>query len=283
VAKMRPIQLGQSTILITGAASGIGLATARELHRRGANIVATDVTQDGLDLFVKEVGDDRVLTRTADVTDIAAMRDVVAGAVARFGSLDVVFANAGIAAEPPGTIATIDEAVFERVIEVDLLGVWRTVRAALPEIQQARGHVLMTSSIYSFINGVINAPYAMSKAGVDQFGRSLRVELARHGATAGVLYPGWIDTPITHVAFGKNAIVTELRKTGYPGPFGWSIPPERVAVKVAEGIEGRRARIIVPRRWIPASVLRGVINPVIDAMLEWRPKFQRLLGELETK
>jgi len=110
--------------------------------------------------------------------------------VERFGGVDVVFANAGITVDPPATIAGVDAVAFERVIEVDLLGMWRTVRAALPQVIERRGHVLVTASCYSFLNGMLNAAYAMSKAGVEQFGRALRSELAVHGATAGVLYPG---------------------------------------------------------------------------------------------
>jgi NAD(P)-dependent dehydrogenase (short-subunit alcohol dehydrogenase family) len=194
-----------------------------------------------------------------------------------------VFANAGIAAEPPATMATIDEKVFERVLEVDLLGVWRTVRAALPEVMAANGHVLITASIYAFINGVTNAPYAIAKSGVEQLGRTLRVELARHGATAGVLYPGWIDTPLTHVAYGKNPTITKLREMGYPGPYGRTISPERLADAIVAGIERRQRRIIVPRRWIPAELFRGMLNPVVDYALEKRPGFQKLLGQLEAE
>jgi NAD(P)-dependent dehydrogenase (short-subunit alcohol dehydrogenase family) len=193
---VRRYPISNKVVLVTGAGSGIGRATARELHARGARVVLADLDRDAVDRLAHELGDGRALAAAVDVTDRPALDAVVRMAVERFGGLDVVFANAGIAADPPATIATIDEALFERVVEVDLLGVWRTVRAALPQIVARHGHVLVTASIYAFGNGVGNASYAMAKAGVEQFGRALRLELAMRGVTAGVLYPGWVQTPI---------------------------------------------------------------------------------------
>ncbi|MFJ3639265.1 SDR family oxidoreductase [Streptomyces sp. NPDC090108] len=190
-------------------------------------------------------------------------------------------ANAGIAADPPATIATIDPAMFERVVEVDLLGVWRTVRAALPHVIAARGHVLVTASLYAYFNGMTNAPYAMSKAGVEQFGRALRAELGIHGASAGVLYPGWVHTPIAGAAFGSNDITTRMREIAFPSLLGKAIAPTRVADAVVRGIENRSARVMVPRRWIPFSALRGVLNPVTDLIAERHPELRRLLRRLE--
>jgi NAD(P)-dependent dehydrogenase (short-subunit alcohol dehydrogenase family) len=224
---------------------------------------------------------DRALSVACDVTDRAMLDSVVDHALRKFGRIDVVFANAGIAADPPATIATIDEEVFERVLEVDLQGVWRTVRAALPQVLEHQGHVLVNASIYAFCNGMANAAYAMAKAGVEQFGRALRTELAHHGATAGVLYPGWVSTPITNAAFGGHPVATELVETAFPRPLRQRIGPEEVAAAVVEGIESRSRSIILPGRWTPMSVLRGLVNPLIDQHLERASKFHALLGQLE--
>ena len=152
------------TVLITGAAGGIGAAAARALHARGANVALADLGPGAASALARELGGDRALALTVDVTDTAALAGAVDRTAGRFGSLDVVFANAGIAADPPATMATIDEATFERVVEVDLLGVWRTVRAALPHVIAARGHVLVTASVYAYVNGMANAPYAGVRA-----------------------------------------------------------------------------------------------------------------------
>jgi NAD(P)-dependent dehydrogenase (short-subunit alcohol dehydrogenase family) len=273
--------IANKVVLITGATGGIGSATAKTLRARDANVVLTGRRQEVLDALVLELGGNRTLAMTADVTDRQALDTVVTAAAERFGGLDVVIANAGIAVDPPTTVAAVDEHEFERVIEVDLLGAWRTVRAALPQIIARRGHVVITASIYAFCNGVINAAYATSKAGVEQLGRALRAELAPHGATAGVLYPGWLNTPLTNAAFGGNAVATELFRHAWPAPLRTPITPERVAAATVRGIERRSARIIVPGRWIPFFVLRGIVNPLTDRAIERDPKIRQLVLELE--
>jgi NAD(P)-dependent dehydrogenase (short-subunit alcohol dehydrogenase family) len=274
-------EIANRAVLITGATSGIGRATAKALHARGANVALTSRRQDALDALARELGGKRTLAIAADVTDRRALDGVVTAAAERFGGLDVLIANAGIAVDPPATIAGVDEQQFERVLEVDLVGAWRTVRAALPQIIARRGHVVLTASIYAHANGFVNAAYAVSKAGVEQLGRALRTELAPHGATAGVLYPGWTDTPLIKVAFGGNATATELLRHSCPKPLRATISPERVAAATVRGIQRRSARIIVPGRWIPISMLRGILNPVIDAAIENDPKIKRLVLELE--
>ncbi|MNR11053.1 putative oxidoreductase [compost metagenome] len=175
----------------------------------------------------------------------------------------------------------MDEATFERIVEVDLLGVWRTVRACLPQIYARNGHVLVTSSAYAFVNGVVNAPYAMSKAGVEMFGRSLRAELAGTGATAGVLYPGWVATAIAKSAFGGHAAATELAKLAYPRVLRKAIQPERIAHAVVKGIESRSARVNCPRRWIPISMFRGLFNLLTDWTLDRNKKIQKLIRKMD--
>jgi NAD(P)-dependent dehydrogenase (short-subunit alcohol dehydrogenase family) len=273
--------IANKVVLITGATSGIGIAIAKALHARGATVVLTGRRQEVLDALVLELGGDRALAMTADVADREALDAVVTAATERFGGLDVVIANAGTAVDPPTTIAAVDEREFERVIEVDLLGAWRTVRAALPQIIARRGHVVITASIYAFWNGVVNAAYAISKAGIEQLGRALRAELAPHGATAGVLYPGWLNTPLTKAAFGGNVVVTELFRHAWPAPLRMPITPERVAAATVRGIERRSARIIVPGRWIPFFVLQGIVNPLIDLSIAHDSKTRRLVLELE--
>jgi NAD(P)-dependent dehydrogenase (short-subunit alcohol dehydrogenase family) len=274
--------IAQKVVLITGATGGIGQATARALHAHGANVVLTGRRQDVLDELALEFGE-RTLAIGSDVTDRRSIQEVVTAAVERFGGLDVVIANAGTSVDPPSTVATVDEREFERVIEIDLLGAWRTVRAALPQIVTRRGHVLITASIYAYFNGVANAAYAISKAGLEQLGRALRAELAPHGATAGVLYPGWVDTPLITVAFGGNATATAMLRRAYPRFLRTPITPEQVAAATVRGIERRSARITVPRRWVPISLLRGVVNALTDPLLERDPKMRQLVLELEQR
>jgi len=122
------LQLSGRTALITGGGGGIGAAVAAKLAERGTNIVITDLSQDRLDRAAVSLPRTSVLAVAADVTDATAMQQVVDAAVERFEHLDIVFANAGVGPDSPSTLRTMDPEVFERVVEVDLLGVWRTIR-----------------------------------------------------------------------------------------------------------------------------------------------------------
>ncbi|MEE1930833.1 short-chain dehydrogenase/reductase [Streptomyces sp. TRM 70351] len=265
------------TVLLTGAAGGIGAASARALHARGANIVLVGRNLSAVTVLAHELGDRRALPLSVDVTDPAALRNAVIRAVDRFGALDVVFANAGVAPKAPATIAGIDPELFEHIVEVDLLGVWRTVRAALPQVIAHRGHVLVTASIYAYVNGAANAPYAASKAAVEQFARALRVELAMHQATAGILYPGWVHTPMSRPAFGGDEFTTRMRTAAFPRPLAAAVTPEAVARRVVRGIERRAPSITAPRRWQPVGMLRGLVNPLVDRALIRHRTLQPLL------
>jgi NAD(P)-dependent dehydrogenase (short-subunit alcohol dehydrogenase family) len=196
----------------------------------------------------------------------------------------VVFANAGVSwRSGASTIASCDEAEFEKIVEVDLLGVWRTVRAALPEIIRNKGQVLVTSSVYAFLNGIANAPYAASKAGVEMLTRCLRAELAYTGATASVVYPGWTATAIAKVAFGGNATVTKMNEVGLPGWLVGPFPPEQVARAIAKGVQYRRPRIHAPWRWVPFSVFRGIFGVLTDVVLSRHKEMHALIQQLEAE
>ena len=268
------------TVLITGATGGIGAATARELVKRGANVVVTDLGQQQVDDLANALGD-RALPIVVDVTDRGSIDRAVAQAVAHFGKVDIVFANAGIANDPPLTVAGLTDEMYEKVIDVDLNGVWHTVRAGLPQVIENGGYVLITSSIYAFMNGVVNVPYAMSKAAVEQLGRALRTELAYRGASAGVLYPGWVDTNIAKVAMRDPGPVKELADHAFRGPLGRTITPERAAKAIADGMEKRAPRIIVPRRWVPISMLRGLFNMATDSIMERDAKIAGVLERID--
>lgn len=273
-----------SVVLVTGGAGGIGAAIATNLHRRGASVMLVDIPGSDVDGVAARLGPDRVLVAHADVTDRAQLDAAVERTLSRFGRLDVVIANAGIASgREASTIASVADGVFERVIGVNLQGVWNTVRAALPHIVDSGGYVLLTSSTYAYLNGLANAPYAASKAAVEQIGRALRVELAGTEATAGVLYPGWVATPIADVAFGSDSIATALVSKAFPSFLLTPLTPETFAKAAVRGIEKRSARIQVPRRWVPVSLLRGIVNPVTDRLLERNGEIVRLTGELERR
>jgi NAD(P)-dependent dehydrogenase (short-subunit alcohol dehydrogenase family) len=209
------------------------------------------------------------------------MQRAVAAVVDRFGGLDVVVANAGVASRVASFRACTTESI-ERVLDVNLMGVWRTVDAALPEIVRRRGHVVVISSIYAFTNGVGAIPYAMSKAAVEQFGRALRLELIPHGASASVAYFGFIDTEMVHRAIDQDPLAGEMLGT-FPRPLHKRLAPSVAGEAIARGIERRQPRIIRPRRWVLMSVLRGVLGPLTDAQAERDEKVLKIVREIDER
>ena len=132
--------------LVTGGARGVGYETARQIHLRGASVAVVDLDPAQAREVAERIGP-RAIGVGADVTDDAAIMRAVAETVERFGGLDVAVANAGIAPVKLATVRGIGSEEWERVFEVDMLGVWRTVRAVLPQIVARRGHVVVTSSV----------------------------------------------------------------------------------------------------------------------------------------
>lgn len=266
--------------IVTGAARGIGHATAAELSRRGAAVAVSDLDAAAAAAAAESLPGP-ALGIAADVTDRAAMQGAVATTVERFGGVDVVVANAGIASRA-ATFRAMSTEAFDRVLDVNLNGVQRTVAAALPEVVRRRGHVVVVASIYAFFNGVGATPYAIAKAGVEQLGRALRVELAPHGASAGVAYFGFIETEMVHRAIDDDPLGARLFAT-QPKWLVRRLQPAAAGTAIADGIERRAARIIRPRRWSPLSVLRGIVNPLIDRSLTSRPDVQGVIALLDER
>ncbi len=266
--------------LITGGARGIGLGIAQAFIARGAEVALLDLEAEEVQRSAATLGSDRAMGIGADVTDAAALQAAVATAVERFGGIDVVVANAGIA-PTPNTARNMDPVEFERVVEVDLLGVYRTVRAALPEVIARRGQVVVVSSVYAFLNGMLVSPYAMSKAGVEALGRALRAELAPHGASATVAYFGFVDTKMVQDIMDQQDPVADTQDL-FPEFIRRRITPAQAGEAVAEGVLRRRARVIAPRYWTALSVLRGVVNPAFDFVTARQRRVQDVIRDTET-
>jgi NAD(P)-dependent dehydrogenase (short-subunit alcohol dehydrogenase family) len=274
-------ELKGKVALVTGGARGIGFATARALLARGCSVAIADLDAEAASRAAAQLHDSRALGLAADVRDRGAIQRAVAETIARFGGLDIVVANAGIASRV-ATFRAIPPETFERVLDVNLMGVWRTVDAALPQIVARGGHVVVVSSVYAFTNGIGAVPYAMSKAAVEQFGRALRAELVQHGASASVAYFGFIDTEMVHRAIDADPLANEML-AAFPSPLRKRIQPQAAGEAIVSGIERRRPRIIRPRRWVVMSVLRGILNPLSDAQLERDTGTQESLRALDAR
>jgi len=162
------------------------------------------------------------------------------------------------------------------------MGVVNTVAASMEEVIRSRGQVVVMSSVYAFMNGMGNIPYAMSKAAVDQLGRALRVELADHGATVLTTYFSFVDTPMIQQALDQDDVLTELFGT-MPKPLTERITPGAAAIAIANALEVRAHRVIHPPRWRALAGLRGLVGPAVDAHFASDRRTLDLIAQLDTR
>ncbi|WP_320669164.1 SDR family NAD(P)-dependent oxidoreductase [Patulibacter defluvii] len=259
----RRLRLAGAVVVITGGAQGIGRATAAAVAARGATVAILDRDGEAAALAARELGGD-ALGLTADVTDPAALADAIATVVERRGRIDVLIANAGIG---PRSI-TVDEGDPDharQVLDVNLTGVWSTLRAGVGPVAAQRGHVLVISSAAAFVVTPTWAAYGVSKAGVEMLARSLRIELAPSGTTVGVAHFGLVDTGLVD-RFAADPLYAHAERL-IPGFVATRVAPRTVAERVADGIERRAARTIVPGWLGPVYALRGLLGPLSDALL----------------
>jgi NAD(P)-dependent dehydrogenase (short-subunit alcohol dehydrogenase family) len=274
------LDLNGKVALVTGAARGIGFETARQMHVRGASVAVVDLDATEAREAGERIGE-RAIGIGTDVTDHAAIMQAVAETVERFGGLDVAVANAGIAQSAVATVRGIGTEEWERVFEVDLLGVWRTVRAVLPQIVERKGHIVVTGSVYSFANGVLNSPYAVAKAGVEALGRGLRAELMPLGASAGVVYYGWVDTRLVQDGFDRKH--SDRLQENAPAWLFKRIQPDEAGAATVRGIEERAPRTFAPKWWRYVSALRGIVNPILDRRFDRDPKMFETIRAVEAE
>jgi NAD(P)-dependent dehydrogenase (short-subunit alcohol dehydrogenase family) len=259
-------------VLVTGAAGGIGSQTARRLVDAGHRVVLVDIDEARVRRLAAELGD-RSLAVRADVTSLEDLEHAVAATVDRFGRLDAVIANAGI--EILGPLETMPMADVDRVIQVDLLGVWKTLRAALPQLIRSRGYVLVVSSVSAATPGPFNAAYNAAKAGVSAMARTLRLEVRGHGVRVGVAYFGYVDTAEGRRAVEHPAMADVMARA--PARMRTPIAVDQAATSLVRAVERRSSRVVVPRSLALAIELPELIQRVSERWLgrgsiEWRDR-----------
>lgn len=277
----RNYRVAGRTVLITGGGAGIGRALAHTLHQRGAIVALIDRDEETLAETAKELGDERVLTAVADVSDRAGAAGAIEDLAGRAGGLDVVVANAGVTPSP-ATLRQIDPAEFDRVVAINLTGAFNTVRAGVDAVIDRRGHVVVVSSVAAFVPGPGGAAYMISKAAVEQLGRALRLELAAHGVTVGVAYFGVVDTQLARTTLDDDPLGRELERR-LPPPLRRRITADQAATVLADAIARRAGRSLVPAVWQPWALLRGLVNVAADAYLAGDRRVHRLVHDLETR
>jgi NAD(P)-dependent dehydrogenase (short-subunit alcohol dehydrogenase family) len=248
------------TVFITGAARGIGAATAERLHRRGANVALVGLEPERLATLAERLGTDRAAWFEADVTDFAALEGAVAGAVERFGGIDVAIANAGLAFV--GALASSPVEQVERTLAVNMLGVWRTDRAVIGEIVRRRGYLLNVSSLSAVVHAPLMGAYTASKAGVEALSDALRMECATSGASIGCAYFGFIETDLVRAAYAQSS--AQYMNSRSPAFVRNPAPLSKAVDAIERGIERRAPRLWAPR-WVGATLaLRGLLQPLAE-------------------
>ncbi|MET8008918.1 SDR family oxidoreductase [Streptomyces sp. NPDC005271] len=247
--------------VVTGAARGVGELLARKLSARGAKVALVGLEPDELKRVSERLPGDSAHW-CADVTDSEAMARVAREVVERFGAVDVVCANAGVA--QGGPFLDSDEAAWRRVIEVNLLGSVTTARAFLPALIDSRGYLLQIASLAAITPAPMMTAYCASKSGVEAFAHSLRAEVAHHGVRVGVGYLSWTDTDMVRGA-DRDEVMRELRQR-LPWPSNRTYPLGPAVDRLVAGIERRSAHVYA-QWWLRGmQSVRGYLPALIAAV-----------------
>jgi NAD(P)-dependent dehydrogenase (short-subunit alcohol dehydrogenase family) len=259
-AREAPFLVAGRTAFITGAARGIGAATAERLHSKGANVALVGLESERLEQNAARMGGGRTAWFEADVTDLDALEQAVAGTVERFGGIDIAIANAGLAFV--GALGSSPIEQIERTLAVNLLGVWRTDRAVIEQITTRGGYLLNVASLSALLHTPLMGAYTATKAGVEALTDALRMESAPSGARVGCAYFGFIDTDLVRAAYAQPP--TALINARIPGFLRNPAPLSSAVDALERGIERRAARVWAPR-WVGAAIaLRAILQPLIE-------------------
>jgi NAD(P)-dependent dehydrogenase (short-subunit alcohol dehydrogenase family) len=258
-------ELTGKTAVVTGAARGIGAALAASLARRGANVALVGLEPHELEQAAKSCREHaaagaEAAVWEADVTDKARMSEVATEISDRFGAIDIVVANAGIAIGGP--FVDSDPETFDRVIEVNLLGSIATARAMLPALTRSRGYLLQIASLAALTPTPLMAAYCTSKSGVEAFAHSLRSEVRPDGVDVGVAYLSWTDTDMVRGA-DQDTVLAEMRSR-LPWPANKTGKLDPAVERLTRGILHRSAHVygqawVRGMQWLPRGVLPAAI------------------------
>ncbi|MGW0413516.1 SDR family oxidoreductase [Streptomyces collinus] len=246
------------TVVVTGAARGVGAALAREIARCGARLALLGHERSRLEEIAARLPSP-ALAIGVDVTDLEALHTAAGEVRRRLGRPSVVVANAGIA--QGGPFASSDPVEWRRVIDVNLTGSAQTARVFLPDLIATAGYHLQIASLASLGAAPLMSAYCASKAGVEAFAHALRAEVAHQGVGVGIAYLNWTDTDMIRDADRYN-VLRELR--GHmPPPARRVHPVDAVAARIVRGLERRRTAVYAPAWLRLVQPVRAALPPVV--------------------
>jgi NAD(P)-dependent dehydrogenase (short-subunit alcohol dehydrogenase family) len=242
-------------VLVTGAARGIGAALAKRLSTHGARLALVGLEPQTLAGVAERCGDDTFVAE-CDVSDNDQVTAAVDGAAEALGGLDAVVANAGIAAGGP--LRSQDLRAWERVIEINLLGVMYTDRAALSHLERSRGYLLNIASTAAVLRAPGLSAYCAAKSGVEALSDCLRIEMHPLGVQVGVAYFLFLDTDM--VRDGEREMPQLQRaKSEMPNFLSRTYPLGPAIDEVVAAIAQRRRRVAYPRWFTKALAVRQLL------------------------
>lgn len=250
-----PIALRGQRILITGAARGIGAALAEKLASNGARLALVGLEPEKLAAVASRCGEDTFVAE-CDVSDSAQVTKAIDAAAEALGGLDVVVANAGIATGGP--LRSQDVRSWERVIEINLLGVMYTDRAALPHLERSRGYLLNIASTAAVLRAPGLSAYCAAKAGVEALSDCLRVEMLGLGVDVGVAYFLFLDTDMVNDGEREMPLL-KRSKAEMPKVLARTYPLPPAIDEVVAAIAERRRRVSYPRWFLKVLPIRQLL------------------------
>jgi NAD(P)-dependent dehydrogenase (short-subunit alcohol dehydrogenase family) len=242
-------------VLITGPARGIGAALAERLAANGARLALVGLEPEKLAAVAARCGDDTFVAE-CDVSSNEQVVRAVDAATETLGGLDVAVANAGIAAGGP--LRAQDMRSWERVIEINLLGVYYTDRAALPHLERSRGYLLNIASTAAALRGPGMSAYCAAKAGVEALSDCLRIEAVPFGVSVGVAYFLFLDTDMVNDSEREMPLL-QRAKAEMPRFLSRTYPLPPAIDEVVAAIAERRRRVAYPRWFLKALAIRQLM------------------------
>ncbi|OEZ96320.1 SDR family NAD(P)-dependent oxidoreductase [Duganella phyllosphaerae] len=221
-------RFNKKTVLITGAASGMGLAAAHRFLDEGAHVVMIDIDEAALTKAASQLPQDRVLVQVGDTADKRTADVAVKATIERFGSLDVLINNAGIGSS--GDITNTSAEDFDRVMAVNVAGYFHMAKAAMPELVKVRGSIVMTSSVSGLGGDWEMFAYNTSKGAVSNMVRAMALDAAKDGVRVNAVNPSFTDTGMTRDMLQDAELVAKFKERM---PLGAPAAPEGVAAVMA--------------------------------------------------
>lgn len=254
-------------VVITGGGRGLGALLARRLVQQGARVGLLDVNDNDLADQQRQLGN-ACLALKADVCDLHSMQTHLQQVRDTLGPIGTVVANAGILRL--GSIEHMNPVDFTSTLDVNVTGVFNTIRASIPHLRETHGYLQVISSLAAAIHTPLMSHYAASKAAVEALADVARQELRPDGIDVGCVHPTFTPTKMLKDAHEQGG---DRLWGGHKGLFS-SVEPEEVADAMLDGIERRKRKIIVPKLLTPAIIAPGTLHWAIE-------KLSRLQGSDE--